>query len=423
MKKIILFFFITSSLSFSENLDLDLLLNTISENSYEKNIYEIEQNKNKANEKHYKLDKYNGIKANSENAYYENEKVYKTEGSISFGNFYLKGSKKENKDGALLIGVNKNIKDMFYSENDKNLIKNNFDKEIINLNYKKNLISKKLSLIGLYRDYKNLEFEILAKNNGLKVLTEEKEILKKSFSLGQTQEIDLKSLNINKINLEIEIATLKKKKSQIRKKFLYDFNINLKEKNLENIPKNSKNIYKLIKNIGNINLNILNFEKNKIIENIKFLKYKNKYPNLEIGLEHDFQVEETKMKENRVYLKFSKDLFFYDNNLKTENFNLEEKILTIQEQKDKKNSEIIEINNKYQEYEKNYNINKNKADLEKNKYEIKKLEYKLGKIKYLDLMDSFNDYLASQIQSEKAKNNLNAYIYQIIVRGEENENK
>lgn len=423
MKKIILFFFITSSLSFSENLDLDLLLSKISKNSYEKNIYEIEQNKNRANEKYYKLDKYNGIKANSENTYYENEKVYKTEGSISFGNFYLKGSKKENKDGALLIGVNKNIKDLFYSESDKNLIKNNFDKEIINLNYTNNLILKKIYLIELYRDYKNLEFEILAKNNGLKVLTEEKEILKKSFSLGQIQEIDLKSLNINKINLEIEIATLEKRKNQMKKKFLNDFNINLKEKKLENIPKNSKNIYNLIENIGNINLNILNFEKEKIIENIKFLEYKNKYPKLEIGFEHDFQVEETKMKENRIYLKFSKDLFFYDNDLKTENFNLEEKLLTIQEQKDKKNSEIIEINNKYQEYERDYSVNKNKADLEKNKYEIKKLEYKLGKIKYLDLMDSFNDYLASQIQSEKAKNNLNAYVYQIIVRGEENENK
>lgn len=423
MKKKAILFLLLSSISFSKNLDLDIMLKDVSNNSYEKNIYNIEQEKSEINKKFYKLDNYNGIKGSSETTYYREDQLYKTEGNLTFGDFYINGTKKEKEESDLVIGINKNIKDMLYSENDKNLNNTLIDKKINTLNYFNNLEKKKLNLIDLYKEYKNIEFEIEAKRNGVKTLKSEEKILKESFNLGKSSKIDLTSAKINRENLEIELENLKRKKIKLQKRFFYDFKIKIEGNTLKEIPKKINNFEYFLNNIGKKDLNILNLEKDKIKENIKYLKYNDKYPDISIGFEHDFGSREEEVKENRIYLKISKNLFYYDNNLENEKFNYKEKILHITEQKNKNNSEILKIQEEYENFNKEYKVNKNKAILEKNKYEIKKLEYKLGKIKYLDLIDSFNDFLTYTIDAEKSKNDLNAYIYKVIIRGDYNENK
>ena len=418
MKRKAILFFMISILSFSEDLTLDTMLNNISTNSYEKNIYNIDTKKNKVNQKFYTLDNYNGITGSSKNTYLREDRTYKTSGTISYGDFYINGSKEENEESELILGINKNIKDMIYSENDKNLNNNNLDKKINKLEYLKNIETKKLNLVDLYRDYKNIEFEIIAKTNGVKTLENEEEILKKSFKLGKSPKIDLKSATINRLNLEIELKYLKKNKAKIEERFLYDFKINVAGNTLMNIPKKTDVLDKFLNNIGNKDLDILKIQKNKIKENINYLKYDNKYPDISIGLEHDFGSKEESIKENRIFLEISKDLFYYDNDLENEKYNYQRKTLTISEETDKRNSEILKTKEEYDNLLMEYQVNKNKANLEKNKYDIKKLEYKLGKVTYLDLIDNFNDYLTYKINAEKSKNNLNAYIYKIIIRGD-----
>lgn len=418
MKRKAILFFMISILSFSEDLTLDTMLNNISTNSYEKNIYNIDTKKNKVNQKFYDLDDYNGITGSSKNTYLREDRTYKTSGTISYGDFYINGSKEENKESELILGINKNIKDMIYSENDKNLNNNNLDKKINKLEYLKNIETKKLNLVDLYRDYKNIEFEIIAKTNGVKTLENEEEILKKSFKLGKSPKIDLKSATINRLNLEIELKYLKKNKAKIEERFLYDFKINVAGNTLKNIPKKTDALDKFLNNIGNKDLDILKIQKDKIKENINYLKYDNKYPDVSLGLEHDFGSKEESIKENRIFLEISKDLFYYDNDLENEKYNYQRKVLTISEETDKRNSEILKTKEEYDNLLMEYQVNKNKANLEKNKYDIKKLEYKLGKATYLDLIDNFNDYLTYKINAEKSKNNLNAYIYKIIIRGE-----
>ncbi|WP_163469590.1 TolC family protein [Fusobacterium sp. IOR10] len=418
MKRKAILFFMISILSFSEDLTLDTMLNNISTNSYEKNIYNIDTKKNKVNQKFYTLDNYNGITGSSKNTYLREDRTYKTSGTISYGDFYINGSKEENEESELILGINKNIKDMIYSENDKNLNNNNLDKKINKLEYLKNIETKKLNLVDLYRDYKNIEFEIIAKTNGVKTLENEEEILKKSFKLGKSPKIDLKSATINRLNLEIELKYLKKNKAKIEERFLYDFKINVAGNTLMNIPKKTDVLDKFLNNIGNKDLDILKIQKNKIKENINYLKYDNKYPDISIGLEHDFGSKEESIKENRIFLEISKDLFYYDNDLENEKYNYQRKMLTISEETDKRNSEILKTKEEYDNLLMEYQVNKNKANLEKNKYDIKKLEYKLGKVTYLDLIDNFNDYLTYKINAEKSKNNLNAYIYKIIIRGD-----
>lgn len=418
MKRKAILFFMISILSFSEDLTLDTMLNNISTNSYEKNIYNIDTKKNKVNQKFYDLDDYNGITGSSKNTYLREDRTYKTSGTISYGDFYINGSKEENKESELILGINKNIKDMIYSENDKNLNNNNLDKKINKLEYLKNIETKKLNLVDLYRDYKNIEFEIIAKTNGVKTLENEEEILKKSFKLGKSPKIDLKSATINRLNLEIELKYLKKNKAKIEERFLYDFKINVAGNTLKNIPKKTDALDKFLNNIGNKDLDILKIQKDKIKENINYLKYDNKYPDVSLGLEHDFGSKEESIKENRIFLEISKDLFYYDNDLENEKYNYQRKVLTISEETDKRNSEILKTKEEYDNLLMEYQVNKNKANLERNKYDIKKLEYKLGKATYLDLIDNFNDYLTYKINAEKSKNNLNAYIYKIIIRGE-----
>lgn len=421
MKKETILFLMISILSFSEDLTLDTMLNNISTNSYEKNIYNIDIKKNKVNQKFYDLDNYNGITGSSKNTYLREDRTYKTSGTISYGDFYIKGLKEKSeksKESELILGINKNIKDMIYSENDKNLNNNNLDKKINKLEYLKNIETKKLSLVDLYKDYKNIEFEIIAKTNGVKTLKNEEEILKKSVELGKSPNIDLKSATINRLNLEIELKYLKKNKTKIENRFFYDFKINVAGNTLMNIPKKTDVLDKFLNNIGNKDLDILKIQKNKIKENINYLKYDNKYPDISIGLEHDFGSKEESIKENRIFLEISKDLFYYDNDLENEKYNYQRKILTISEETDKRNSEILKTKEEYDNLLMEYQVNKNKANLEKNKYDIKKLEYKLGKATYLDLIDNFNDYLTYKINAEKSKNNLNAYIYKIIIRGE-----
>ena len=82
------------------------------------------------------------------------------------------------------------------------------------------------------------------------------------------------------------------------------------------------------------------------------------------------------------------------------------------------NAEKLKIKSNYANYIKEYRVLKNKAELEKNKYEIKKLEYSLGKIDYLEVMESFDDYMEYEVSQEKAKNILNSYVYEIMVKGE-----
>lgn len=418
MKKKVILLLLISNLSFSKNLNLDTMLNNISINSYEKNVYNIEKEKNKINEKFYTLDNYNGLKSNIDTTYSRENKDYKTEGRISLGDIYINGSKKEDEESNLVLGINKNIKNMIYSENDKNLNITTLNKKITKLEYLKNLETKKLNLVDLYKDYKNIEFEIIVKTNGIKTLKNEEKILDKSFKLGKSPKIDFKSANINRLNLEIELKNLKKRKFQIEKQFFYNFKIKITGNTLNDIPERRKNLKNHFNEIGRKNLEILNIQKYQIKENINYLKYDNKYPDIVIGFEHDFGSKKESLKENRIFLKISKNLFYYNNNLENEKFNYKKQELTLSEETNKTNSEILKIKEEYNNLIVKYKITKNKADLEKNKYNIKKLEYKLGKIKYLDLIDNFNNYLTYKINAEKSKNNLNAFIYKIIIKGE-----
>ena len=420
----ILFFLMSSLISYGKNIKLDDMLKILEEKSYEREIFDLEQKKNLSKEKYYNLDNYNGVKGEISTDYdYEEDKI-KSNGRVSYGDFYLDLSKdkinsQKNSDTDVVIGVNKSLKDMFYSKNDSEVKKLEYSKKNTEYSYYDDLETKKISLINLYEEYKNNEFEIKLKTNNLTRLKSEEKILKKSYELGATPKIDLDTLQTSRNNLEIELKYLKENIKKIKNRFLYEFGIDISKDELMDIEIPKVNISDFISNIGERKISRLGLEKEITKENIKYLKYSNKVPEVLVGIEHQ-ERNNGYSDENRVFLKLSKDIFYYDINLENEKITLNQQEINIQKEKEINISKKLEVEENCNNLYKNYLVNKNKAELEKNKYEIINLKYKLGDVTYVDVMDVFDDYLNYQVAAEKAKNLFNGYIYEILVRGEKN---
>lgn len=420
----ILFFLMSSLISYGKNIKLDDMLKTLEEKSYEREIFDLEQKKNLSKEKYYNLDNYNGVRGEISTDYdYEEDKI-KSNGRVSYGDFYLDLSKdkinsQKNSDTDVIIGVNKSLKDIFYSKSDSEIKKLEYSKKNTEYSYYDDLETKKISLINLYEEYKNNEFEIKLKTNNLTRLKSEEKILKKSYELGATPKIDLDTLQTSRNNLEIELKYLKENIKKIKNRFLYEFGIDISKDELMDIEIPKVNISDFISNIGERKISRLGLEKEITKENIKYLKYSNKVPEVLVGVEHQ-ERNNGYSDENRVFLKLSKDIFYYDINLENEKITLDQQEINIQKEKEINISKKLEVEENCNNLYKNYLVNKNKAELEKNKYEIINLKYKLGDVTYVDVMDVFDDYLNYQVAAEKAKNLFNGYIYEILVRGEKN---
>ena len=313
MKKILFIFLTLSLISYGDEVTLDDLLDKLTETSYRKEIYELEQKKTDTLEKFYKMDNYNGVKSSVTTSYDDTEQIYKTTGRAEFGDLYIEGKRNHNPENDLIFGINKNIKNMIFSENDSNLLKNDLKKEADKYTFLKNMESQKIALIALYRDYKNMEFEIKIKKNGLKTLKSEEKTLEKSFELGAIPKIELESLQYSRKNLEIEIHTLEENLKKIKTRFLYDFKIDISDKTLSNIEPNYKEINEYISTIGYKDIEKLRIEKDIIKENIRYMNYNDKVPDFSLGLERD-----TRLDENRIVFKISKPLFFYNADLENE---------------------------------------------------------------------------------------------------------
>lgn len=420
----ILFFLMSSLISYGKNIKLDDMLKTLEEKSYEREIFDLEQKKNLSKEKYYNLDNYNGVRGEISTDYdYEEDKI-KSNGRVSYGDFYLDLSKdkinsQKNSDTDVIIGINKSLKDMFYSKSDSEIKKLEYSKKNTEYSYYDDLETKKISLINLYEEYKNNEFEIKLKTNNLTRLKSEEKILKKSYELGATPKIDLDTLQTSRNNLEIELKYLKENIKKIKNRFLYEFGIDISKDQLMDIEIPKVDISNFISNIGERKISRLGLEKEITKENIKYLKYSNKIPEVLVGVEHQ-ERNNGYSDENRVFLKLSKDIFYYDINLENEKITLDQQEINIQREKEINISKKLEVEENCNNLYKNYLVNKNKAELEKNKYEIINLKYKLGDVTYVDVMDVFDDYLNYQVAAEKAKNLFNGYIYEILVRGEKN---
>ena len=80
------------------------------------------------------------------------------------------------------------------------------------------------------------------------------------------------------------------------------------------------------------------------------------------------------------------------------------------------NAEKIKLKSEYNELAKLASIGDKKSNIAYKKYQIKEKEYELSKSSYLDVIDEYNKYLSQEIETKKAKNALNAFVYKIKIK-------
>lgn len=413
MKKYILITLLLSKLIYSQEVSLDKLLNEINKTSYENQIYNIKNNQNNFKEDYYKTGRYNGVKVDGGTEYKDKENRYTFESSVSYGDFYVQGEKVKNDENKFTYGAQRSLKDLVFSKDDSELNKLKVTRDINKIDLKQGIETQKLSLINLYKDYKDNQFELKLKQNALQTLEKEKKILEKSYQMGSIPKIDLDSLLVSYNSIRLEIDKIENILDKIIERFYYDYGLKLQGAKLTDIIPNKNDLDKYISLVGEKDLKKLNLEKEITKENVKYLKYDNKVPNISVGVERN-----TLNDENRVFLKFSKDIFYKDIDLSNEQSSLMEKEVIYKQRANEIIAERYKIQDNYYTLQKDYLVLKNRVDLEKSKYEIKKLENTLGKVSYTEVMEAFDNYLELEVSKEKAKNSLNAYIYQILVRSE-----
>ncbi|MGL4866043.1 MAG: TolC family protein [Cetobacterium sp.] len=413
MKIYILISLLLSKLIYSQEVSLDKLLNEINRTSYKNQIYNIKNNQNNFKEDYYKTGRYNGIKVDGRTEYKDKEKRYIFESSVNYGDFYIQGKKIKNDENIVTYGAQRSLKDLIFSKDDSELSKLKTTRDITKIDLKQGIETQKLSLINLYKDYKDNQFELKFKQNALQTLEKEKIVLEKAYQMGSVSKIDLDSLLVSYRSIKLEINKIEYILEKIIERFYYDYGLKLHGASLADITPSKNGLDRYIFLVGEKDLRKLNLEKEITRENIKYLKYDNKVPEISVGIERNSLND-----ENRIFLKLSKDIFYKDLSLSNEESNLMEKETTYNQKVNEVVAERYKIQDNYYTLQKDYLVLENRASLEKSKYEIKKLENTLGKVSYTKVMEAFDNYLELEISKEKAKNSLNSYIYQIMVRSE-----
>lgn len=413
MRKRIFLFFLIGIACYGKEVTLDVMLKELESKSFEKKIYEVQQKVNEDREKYYKLDDFNGVETSASSNYSKREDAFETTGRVQYGPIYFQGTKNYNSEDEAVYGIEKNIKDLIYSENKSQLKQLGYTKEIDRIDYEKKLESQKVDLVNLYKEYKNIELEIEIKNSGIEKLKVEEKKLKKSYELGAIAKIELDSIQYSIKNMQLEIKVLKRNLENLKERFSYNFGIEIGDDTLQEIIPPAKDFNSFVERYGEKDIKLLEYEKEKTKESIKYLSYDSKMPDITLGAEHS-----TKYDENRAVLKFSKKLFDFNLNLENEKDNLIQQEINLEQKISEREGDKLQVVNNYENYLKEYEINKNNSELELSKYNIKKMEYSLGKVDYVEVMEYFNSYINYEVAKEKSKNNLNGYIYEIMIRGE-----
>lgn len=422
-------FLIFSSLVFSQELSLDEALIRVENN---KNSYEYKKymNKNEALKltiKDNKLGDFNGINLSSTFNATENlirtansNKYSKTtQNRIEYGPFFISFNYLEHRNNFVSYGVEKNIKDIFFSPYKTNLRIAELQKNMNEVNYSYLIENKKNLLVDFYREVLDLKNEMRLKESAKKHYENEYKKIKRSFDLGYSTRIDLDAidLEVQDLKLQIELIILKLKTAYETGE--RDFDINFSEYTLLDIRNENTNIEKYINTYMETDLKQAKLDLNIARENTKYQKYNSYMPDIRLGYERidkTFYNNDYYKNQNVFTIKFSKKLFSTDSNYKQAKLSeesleneLEKKIKDIKNEREKLITE-------YDELRKAVDINDKKLDIADRKYKIKNAEYELGRISYVDVIDEYNTYLKQEIETKRIKNKLNAFIYKVIIK-------
>ena len=431
MKKILMFFLLMASISsFSqESLTIDEALSRVGNNkeSYEFKSFENTKEATDIRIKDNKLGDFNGVTISSsynitENNFEDRERKYdKTfQNKASYGPFFVNYNFVERDRSYVSYGVEKNLKDVFYSKYKSNIKVYDYQQELNKISYDKTIENKKINLVNLYNDILNTKNELEYRRKAYEHYKVDLDKFKKSYELGASPKINLESAELEAEDSKLQIDILETKLKSLYEIGKTDYNIDFENYKLVDFIDNNESIEKLLasymeKDIAELKLNLSVAEERK-----KYSNYDRHMPDLYLAYER----VDRNLRGDRYYrdqdifsIRFSKKLFSTDpdyklSELEVENLknDLNEKIRLI-------NAEKIKLKAEYYELSKLLSIASKKSQLAYKKYLIKEKEYELSRASYLDVIDEYNKYLSLEIENKRAKNTLNSFIYKLKIKG------
>ena len=431
MKKILMFFLLMASISsFSqESLTIDEALSRVGNNreSYEFKSFEKTKEATDIRIKDNKLGDFNGVTISSsynitENNFEDRDRKYdKTfQNKASYGPFFVNYNFIERDRSYVSYGVEKNLKDVFYSKYKSNIKVYDYQQELNKISYDKTIENKKINLVNLYNDILNTKNELEYRKKAYEHYKVDLDKFKKSYELGASPKINLESAELEAEDSKLQIDILETKLKSLYEIGKTDYNIDFENYKLVDFIDNNESIEKLLasymeKDIAELKLNLSVAEERK-----KYSNYDRHMPDLYLAYER----VDRNLRGDRYYrdqdifsIRFSKKLFSTDSDYKLSELEVENLKNDLNEKIRVINAEKIKLKAEYYELSKLLSIASKKSQLAYKKYLIKEKEYELSRASYLDVIDEYNKYLSLEIENKRAKNTLNSFIYKLKIKG------
>ncbi|WP_211204952.1 TolC family protein [Fusobacterium periodonticum] len=431
MKKKLVFFLLMASISsFSqESLTIDEALNRVGNNreSYEFKSFENKKEATDIRIKDNKLGDFNGVTISSsynitENNFEDRERKYdKTfQNKASYGPFFVNYNFVERDKSYVSYGVEKNLKDVFYSKYKSNIKVYDYQKELDKVSYDKTIENKKINLVNLYNDILNTKNELEYRRKAYEHYKVDLDKFKKSYELGASPKINLESAELEAEDSKLQIDILETKLKSLYEIGKTDYNIDFENYKLVDFIDNNEGIDRLLanymeKDVAELKLNLSVAEERK-----KYSNYDRYMPDLYLAYER----VDRNLRGDRYYrdqdifsIRLSKKLFSTDSDYKLSELEVENLKNDLNEKIRIINAEKIKLKAEYYELSKLFSIASKKSQLAYKKYLIKEKEYELSRASYLDVIDEYNKYLSLEIENKRAKNTLNSFIYKLKIKG------
>ena len=279
MKKILMFFLLMASISsFSqESLTIDEALSRVGNNreSYEFKSFENTKEATDIRIKDNKLGDFNGVTVSSsynitENNFEDRDRKYdKTfQNKASYGPFFVNYNFIERDRSYVSYGVEKNLKDVFYSKYKSNIKVYDYQQELNKISYDKTIENKKINLVNLYNDILNTKNELEYRKKAYEHYKVDLDKFKKSYELGASPKINLESAELEAEDSKLQIDILETKLKSLYEIGKTDYNIDFENYKLVDFIDNNESIEKLLasymeKDIAELKLNLSVAEERK----------------------------------------------------------------------------------------------------------------------------------------------------------------
>lgn len=411
MKKQALTFILISSFLFSKEYNISDVINLYNQDNYEKEYIIIEEMKLDNQLQNINTLEANGLEAIWKNSY--STLANKNQGDsnlrLNYNDFNIQTSYNSlSEDSTFSVGLEKDIKNLIYSEKKYKLQTYEEDKKITLINLEDKTDNKIISLIGLYKNYQDINVELSILERDKERLNNEYSKIKIAYELGADTELNLEYAKLRYDNNLEEIELLKKDLELLTNQFEKSFKLDLNNATLLPFEKPDLNYQLNIDYIGSHDLSILESEKRNALFNNEYEKHLDKLPNMKLGA--DYYVDSNDWQLN---FTISKTFASYNSSKIQSEIDLKEFEIKERELKESIKLQKLEIQTKYNSLVRNIQNLKREMEVKKMEYLIEQKRYEIGKIDYISYIEASDNFKLAESNYLKKENELSAFLLEL----------